>query len=158
MKKYYTSGVYLTSIICGVAVYLVSSLFCEALWALLFGVGVTLIVSFVIPLSFVISDFKYKPLKIGIPAPFIIDERVNCVIGGVLRHGFMVLTKESIFLITFADKKPVRYEIKRKEVKKISLEEDVYLNIFLDYDKYIRIASGNCLEISEKLSEQGFGI
>ena len=70
----------------------------------------------------------------------------------------MVLTKESIFLITFADKKPIRYEIKRNEVKKISLEEDVYLNIFLDYDKYVRIASGNCLEISEKLSEQGFGI
>ena len=158
MKKYYTPAVYFISIVCGVIAYLISSFFTESLVALLFAAIATLVISFIIPLAFVISDIKYKPLKLGIPSPFIIDERVNYIMGGIIRHGFMVLTKDSLFLITFADKKPLRYEIKRNEVKKVSITEDVYLNIFLDYDKFIRISSGNCQEISEKLAEQGFGL
>ena len=158
MRKYYTPAVYLVSIVCGVIAYLLSSFFCEPRIALLSGVIVTLIISLAIPCAFAISDEKYKPLKRGIPSPFIIDERVNYMItGGELRHGFMVLSKESLYLITFADKKPLRFEVKKNEVKKISVTDGVYLNIFLDYDKFIRISSGNCLEISAKLTEQGFG-
>ena len=158
MRKYYTPAVYFISIVCGVIAYFLSSLFSEPLIALLSGVIVTLIISLAIPIAFVASDAKYKPLKMGLPGPFIIDERVNYMMGSELRHGFMVLTRESLFLITFADKKPLRYEIKREQVKKISITEEVYLNIFLDYDKFIRISSGNCHELSEKLAEQGFGV
>ena len=158
MKKYYTPAVYFISIVCGVIAYLISSFFSEPTVALLSGVVVTFIISLAIPIAFVVSDAKYKPLKMGLPAPFVIDERVNYMMGSELRHGFMVLAGESLFLITFADKKPMRYEIKREQVKKISVTEGVYLNIFLDYDKFVRISSGNCLELSEKLTKHGFGV
>lgn len=157
MKKYYTPGVYLVSILIGAIVYIISSFFAEPLLALLIGTVAVLVVSVTIPLSFAVSDRKYNKFKQGIPAPYIIDERINCVIGGALKNGFMVLTRDTLFIITFAGKKPIRYEIKRDEVKKISITENIYLNIFLDYNKYIRIASGNCFEIRDKLSEQGFG-
>lgn len=157
MKKYYTPGVYLISILVGVVVYIIASFFATPLLALLCGAVSVLIISLVIPISFAISDIKYKRFKAGIPAPFIIDERISCVISGSLQNGFMVLTRDTLFIITFAGKKPIRYEIKRDEVKKISITENIYLNIFLDYNKYIRIASGNCFEIRDKLSEQGFG-
>ena len=157
MKKYYTPGVYLISILIGAIVYIMASFFADPLLALLFGTLTVLVVSVAIPLSFAISDHKFKKFKQGIPAPFIIDERVNCVIGGALKNGFMVLTRDTLFIITFAGKKPIRYEIKRNEVKKISITDNIYINIFLDYNKYIRIASGNCFEIRDKLSEQGFG-
>ena len=158
MKKYYTPAVYFISIVCGVIAYLISSFFSEPTVALLSGVLVTFIISLAITIAFVVSDAKYKPLKMGLPAPFVIDERFNYMMGSELRQGFMVLAGESLFLITFADKKPMRYEIKREQVKKISVTEGVYLNIFLDYDKFVRISSGNCLELSEKLTKQGFGV
>ena len=158
MKKYYTPGVYFVSIVGGILVFVITLIFIDPNLALLCGAIVTLLSSVAIPLGLSISDKKYKRFKEGIPRPFLIDERINCVIGGELRDGFIVLTRDKLFIMTFVDKRPIRYELKRDEVKKVSITENIYLNIFLDYNKFIRIASGNCFEIKDKLSEQGFGI
>lgn len=157
MKKYYTPAVYITSIAAGIISYIVSTLFFENGIALLIGLSVIFCVSLIIPAAFAISDVKYNALKKGIPAPFIIDERVSCVIGNSLKNGFIVLSGDTLFLMTYSQKKPIRYEIKKSEIKKISISENIYLNIFFDYNKYIRIASGNCSEIMDKLKRQGFG-
>ena len=157
MRKYYTPGVYFVSIVSGILAFVITLIFTDPLVALLCGAAVTLLVSVAIPLGLSMSDGKYKRFKEGIPRPFIIDERVNCVIGGELKGGFIVLTRDKLFIMTFVGKRPIRYELKRDEVKKVSVSENIYLNIFLDYNKFIRIASGNCLEIKDKLSEQGFG-
>ena len=42
-------------------------------------------------------------------------------------------------------------------IKKISVTDDIYLNIFLDYDKCIRVFAMNCEELSSKLQAEGFG-
>lgn len=157
MKKYFTDTVILVSIICGIIAYAIFSFIVQPIAALLIGAGVVAVISLAFPLAFSIGDMKYKPLKTGISAPLLVDERVNCVIGGVVRHGFMVLNKESIFIITFIGKKPIRYEIRKKEVKKVSVTGDIYINIFLDYNKFIQIVSGNSINITEKLNEEGFG-
>lgn len=157
MKKYFTNTVILISIVCGILAYAVSSFIVVPFAALIIGAGTTVLISLLFPIAFALGDIKYKPLKAGISAPFLVDERVNCIIGGVVRHGFMVLNKESIFIITFIGKKPIRYEIRKKEVKKVSVTGDVYINIFLDYNKFIQIISGNSIDITEKLNEQGFG-
>lgn len=157
MKKYYTPAVYILSVAAGVICYIASSLFFDGAVALLIGLSVILCVSVMIPAAFAISDIKYKALKQGIPAPFIIDERVNCVVGNSHKNGFIVLSGDTLFVMTYSGKKPIRYEIKKDEIKKISISENIYLNIFLDYNKYIRIASGNCLDIMDKLKRHGFG-
>ena len=69
----------------------------------------------------------------------------------------MVTTKNSLFIISVEDKKPVKFEIKRSDIKKISISDDIYLNIFLEYDKCIRVFTTNCRELSTMLHAEGFG-
>ena len=62
-----------------------------------------------------------------------------------------------MYIISSDKDKPVKFEIKKSEIKKISVSEGIYLNIFLDYDKCIRVFAANCDELSTKLKAEGFG-
>ena len=158
MSRYYTPPLFIFSIFGGVVTFLIVSGFEEnTAVALLFGAITTLVLSITIPAMFAISDRKFALLKKEIKEPIILDERVSYVVGQELKQGFMVTTKESLFVISIDNDKPVKFEIKRKEIKKISISEDVYLNVFLDYDKCIRIFSAQCEDLLKKLHAEGFG-
>jgi RNA-binding protein len=62
-----------------------------------------------------------------------------------------------LFIISTENEKPIKFEIKKNDIKKISISDDIFLNIFLDYDKCIRIFSPNCDELCGKLTAEGFG-
>ena len=67
-----------------------------------------------------------------------------------------VLAIIRLFIPNTDNNKPVKFEIKRSDIKKISISDNVFLNIFLDYDKCIRIFSSDCEKLLEKLSKEGF--
>jgi hypothetical protein len=108
------------------------------------------------PLIFFQADKQFNALKKEIGDKIILDERVGYVVGQEIKRGFMVTTKNSLFVISSDNKKPVKFEIKRSDIKKISISDNVFLNIFLDYDKCIRIFSSDCEKLLEKLSKEGF--
>lgn len=152
-----TTPLFIFSIVGGVLTFLALSLEERPAVALLFGAIAALLISLAIPGLFALSDRKFLPLKREIKEKIIIDERVNYVVGEEIKEGFIVTTKESLYIISSDNKKPVKFEIKRTDVKKISISEGVFLNIFLDYNKCIRVFAGNCEELSSRLADEGFG-
>ena len=158
MKRYFTTSLITFSTVGGIVTYIIASFFTDDVPTLvLFSALATLSISLTVPTMFAISDRKFNPLRREISEPIVIDERVNYVVGEEVRQGFMITTKNSMFIISTENEKPVKMEIKRNEIKKISITDDVFLNIFLDYDKCIRVFAGNCQELSKMLHDEGFG-
>lgn len=157
MSRYYTTSLFVFSICGGVVTFLLLSSFEDTAISVLFGAITTLILSIIIPAGFAFADRKFVPLKKEIGDPIVLDERVSYVVGQEIRVGFMVTTKRSMFIISTENEKPIKFEIKKNDIKKISVSDDIFLNIFLDYDKCIRIFSPNCDELLGKLAAEGFG-
>lgn len=157
MSRYYTTSLFVFSIFGGVVTYMLISGMADMPTSVLFGAITTLGISITIPAMFAYADRKFVPLRKEIKEPIIIDERVNYLVGKEIKQGFMITTKDSMFVISHGEKEPVKFEIKKSDIKKVSVSEGVYLNIFLDYDKCIRVFSANCEELSKKLQAEGFG-
>lgn len=158
MSRYFTPSLLTFSTFGGIVTLVIVSFFTDDIPTLvLFSALSTLLISLAVPAMFAISDRKFNPLRKEISGPIVIDERVNYVVGEEVKQGFMLTTKESMFIISTDNDKPVKMEIKRSDVKKVSISDGVFLNIFLDYDKCIRVFAGNCEELSKKLQAEGFG-
>ena len=157
MLRYYTSSLFIFSILGGVVTFWLISGMADVPTSVLFAALTTLGISLAIPAMFAYSDRKFNPLRKEITEPIVIDERVNYLVGKEIKQGFMLTTKNSIFVLSTDDEKPVKFEIKKSDIKKISVTDDIYLNIFLDYDKCIRVFAMNCEELSSKLQAEGFG-
>ena len=157
MSRYYTTSLFVFSILGGVVTFMLVSSMADMPTSVLFGAITTLGISIVIPAMFALSDRKFIHLRKEIKDPIIIDERVNYLVGQDIKQGFMITTKDSMFVISHGENAPVKFEIKKSDIKKISVSEGVYLNIFLDYDKCIRVFASNCDELSKKLQAEGFG-
>jgi hypothetical protein len=157
MGRYYTTPLFIFSTLGGVVTYLIISGMTDWPVALLFAAITTLGISILIPAMFAKADKKFKPLRKEIKDPILIDERVNYLVGKEVKQGFMIATKDSVFVLSTDNDKPIKFEIKKSDIKKISVTDDIYLNIFLDYDKCIRVFSSNCDELSSKLKAEGFG-
>ena len=157
MRKYYTTSLLVFSILGGVVTYFLISSMADIPTSVLFGAITTLGISIVIPAMFAFADRKFIPLRKEIKEPIIIDERVSYIVGKEVKQGFMLTTKDSMFVISSNNDKPIKFEIKKSDIKKISVSEGVYLNIFLDYDKCIRVFAANCEELSSMLRAEGFG-
>ena len=139
MSRYYTTSLFIFSVLGGVLTFSLISSIEDWPIALLCGAISTLGISIIIPAMFAKSDKKFVPLRKEIKDPFLIDERVNYLVGNNVKQGFMVATKDSVFVISTDNDKPVKFEIKKNDIRKISVTDDIYLNIFLDYDKCIRV-------------------
>ena len=158
MKRYYNSALLTFSTVGGIVTCLIASFFTDDIPTLvLFSAVTTLLISITVPLMFAIADRKFMPVIKQITDEILIDERVHYVVGQELRQGFVLTTKDSLFVISSENDKPVKLELKKSDIKKISVTDGVYLNIFLDFDKCIRIFAGNSDDLSKKLHGQGFG-
>ena len=157
MMRYYTTSLFVFSTVGGIFTYLLVFSMTDTPTAVLCSAVATLMISIAIPALFAISDRKFKPLRKEITKPIITDERVNYVVGNEIKQGFMLTTENSLFILSTDDEKPIKFEIKKSEIKKVSVSDGVYLNIFLDYDKCIRIFAGNCEYLFSKLNAEGFG-
>lgn len=157
MSRYYTTGLFIFSILGGVVTFFCIYGMTDLPTSVFFAAITTLGISLIVPGLFAMSDRKFKPLRKEINEPIVIDERVNYLVGKELKQGFMITTKNSMFVLSIDDNRPVKFEIKKSDIKKITVSEGVYLNIFLDYEKCIRVFAANCDELSKKLRAEGFG-
>ncbi len=157
MTKYYTKSLYILSIFSGIVTFTVTLLMDELAVALLFGALTALMTSVTVPILFAISDRKFKVLKAQIKEKIVLDERVVYMVGKEARDGLIVTTRNSLYVLSTENNKPIKFEIKREEIKKISITDDMFINIFVDYDKFIRVFADNATELVKKLSREGFG-
>ena len=158
MKRYYTTALLVFSVLGGLVTYVMISSMTNVPTAVFFSAISTLGISIIVPAMFALGDRKFLPLRKEIKDEIFIDERVNYLVGKELKQGFILTTKNSMFVISLDDEKPVKFEIKKSDVKKISVSEGIYLNIFLDYDKCIRVFAANCDDLLQRLKAEGFGI
>ena len=157
MKRYYTTGLLVFSVLGGVVTYFLVSSMTDFATSVFFAAISTLFISLIIPGILALGDRKFIPLRKEIKDPIVIDERVNYLVGKEMKQGFILTTKETMYVLSIEDNRPVKFEIKKSEIKKISVTEGIYLNIFLDYDKCIRFFAANCEELSKQLLAEGFG-
>lgn len=158
MQRYYTPALYVLSTLNGIISFLVStSLGASIPEGVLTAAIATLTVATVIPLTRYFADRKLIKLRRDIKGEVLLDETANLVVGDALQRCFVVATKEAMFIISFDRGRPVRLEIKKSSVMKISVTDDVVLVVFLDYGKCIKIVARNSGEMSEILAKQGFG-
>lgn len=157
MRRYYTTGLLIFSTLGGIVTFLLISSMTDFPTALLFAALTTLGISLIIPGMCALADRKFLPLRKEIKEEIIIDERVNYLVGKELKQGFMLTTKDSMFIISIDENRPIKFEIKKSDIRKISVTEGVYLNIFLDYDKCIRVFAADCDGLSSRLRAEGFG-
>ena len=157
MSRYFTTSLFVFSTIGGVVTYFIVSSMADMPTSVLFAAITTLGISLVVPSMFAFADRKFIPLRKEIKEPIVIDERVNYIVGRDMKQGFILTTKDTLFVLSVDDNKPVKFEIKKSEIKKISVTDGIYLNIFLDYDKCIRVFAADCEELSKQLLAEGFG-
>ena len=118
MLRYYTSSLFIFSILGGVVTFWLISSMADVPTSVLFAALTTLGISLVIPAMFAHSDKKFNPLRKEITEPIVIDERVNYLVGKEIKQGFMLTTKDSIFVLSTDESKPVKFEIKKSDIKK----------------------------------------
>ncbi len=157
MKRYFTTGLLIFSVLGGLVTYMIVSSMTDMATSVFFSAMATLVISIIIPALFALGDRKFSHLRKEIKEPIVIDERVNYLVGKELKQGFILTTKDSLFVISLDDDKPVKFELKKSDIKKISVSEGIYLNIFLDYDKCIRVFPADCEDLSSRLKAEGFG-
>lgn len=156
MSRYYTSSLFVFSVIVGVLAYTLLSFFASNEDAMLFASIATLAIATTVPAVLAFADRKLISLKNKITEPISVDERVGVISENGIRQGFIITTAKSLYIITLDGTEPVCREIKKEDVKKISVSDGVYLNIFVDYNKFIRVFPGNCEELFSMLAEEGF--
>lgn len=158
MSRYFTPSLFTFSTVGGIVTAVIVSFVTDDTPTIaLFSAIATLLISVSVPTLFALADRKFIPLRKEIKEKIVIDERVNYIVGDEIRHGFIITTKDSLYILSSENEKPIKFEFKRNDIRKVSVTEGVYLNIFLDYDKCIRVFAGNCEEISSKLRAEGFG-
>ncbi len=157
MIRYYTSSLFAFSTLGGIVTFLLISGMADLPTSVFFSAITILFIATIIPALFALADRKFGSLRKEIGEPIVLDERVNFVVGEEVKPGFMITTKNSMFVLSTEDNEPVKLEIRRSDIKKISISEGVFLNIFLDYDKCIRVFAANCEELKGKLHAEGFG-
>lgn len=118
MKRYYTTSLLIFSVMGGLVTYLMISSMTNMPTAVFFSAITTLGISIIVPLMFAWGDRKFLPLRKEIKDEIVIDERVNYLVGKELKQGFILTTKNSIFVISSDDEKPVKFELKKSDIKK----------------------------------------
>lgn len=156
MSRYYTPSLMVFSILGGVTAYVLLSLFTDNVTSLTFASIATLAIATVIPATLAVSDRRIMPIRKEIGEPILIDERIRIIKGKEAKQGFILATAASLFLVSLDGDRPVKLEIKKDSIRKISINEEVYIDIFIDYSKFIRIFCGNCEELFSRLAEEGF--
>ena len=123
--------------------------------AVLVGAGVALLTSFIVPILLYRADLPYERIKKTLKHPFLFDERVRFSVRGGSMGGFFILTEESMVFLSL-ERGSQRLELNREDVKSIVLDEQFYMNIFLNNTQFIRVASGTCEEMYRILCENGW--
>jgi len=126
------------------------------IWGVLAGAGTALILTVAIPLAVWRADAPYRRIKSTIKPPLLLDQPVRFIVKNGLLSGYLVLTKDSIVLLSL-DRGDHRMELSRDDVKSILLgEDDNAISIFLNNTQYIRIFSAACEEIFETFEREGW--
>ncbi len=124
------------------------------IWGLLIGAGVAVLLSIVIPLRFWIAEAPYRRVKKTLPQPFLLEQPVRFTISGGTANGYLILTEQSIILLSFA-RGEQRMELAREDVQSILLEENG-IRIFLNDTKFINFFAVDAEQIYQLLRREGW--
>ncbi|MBQ9783913.1 MAG: hypothetical protein IJW29_00250 [Clostridia bacterium] len=154
---YLASGMRWSSLSSGVMFGIAAGLIFGWQIGVLVGAVVALICSFVLPLSAYLRDRPYIRIKKTLTQPLLIDERVCFTVRDGTVNGFMVLTNDAMIFLSL-ERGDHRLELSREDVRYISCEEGVTVNVFLNEKQFVRVISGACEEICEILRENGWTV
>lgn len=141
-------GVRSLSVIIGLLIGCLTSIFTGWQIGVLSGAVMVLIVSVVLPIILYRADVPYQKIKQTMPGPFLFDERVRfSVRGGRTVGGFFILTEKTMVFLSL-EQGNHRLELAREDVKSVVLEEDQFsMKIFLNNTQFIQVVSAVCGEL-----------
>ena len=160
MRKFsdylFAPGVRPLSIVAGILIGLLTSLFTDWVMGGFVGASAVLILSFAIPVIVFLQDVPYNRIKKQLSGPFIFDERVRFDARGANVSGYFILTEERMIFLAL-EKGKHRLELSRADVCRISKDENFCINIYLNEREFGRVQTPVVEEMLRVLTEKGWG-
>ena len=124
-------------------------------YALLAGAVLTLITSITEPIKRYMVDRPYEKIKKTMQQPFLIDRRVRFTVRGGMVGGFFLLTEQTMVFLSL-ERGTHRLELARKDVKRVVLDHETVLSVFMTDQKFVRVVSAECEDFYQILTENGW--
>ena len=153
---FFEPGVKFTAAVFGILTGIIVWCFSGNLqYALLVGALLALITSITDPIKHYLSDRPYEKIKKTMQQPFLIDRRVRFTVRGGTVGGFFLLTEEKLVFLSL-ERGTHRLELAREDVKRIALDHETVLSVFMTDQKFVRVISADCENFYQILTQNGW--
>lgn len=126
-------------------------------YGVLFGAGVAILASVIVPLHVYLAEKPYLRIKETLKGPFLIDRRVRFSIKGGSVGGYFILTHESMIFLSMEHGEH-RLEFSHDDVQYVVLGSDMSIRVYLNDKQFVRIVTDVINEVGEVLRENGWSV
>ena len=153
---FFEPGVKFTAAVFGILIGVVTWILSGSLqYGLLAGAVLALITSITEPVKHYMMDRPYEKIKKAMEQTFLIDRRVRFSVQGGMVGGFFLLTEQKIVFLSL-ERGTHRLELARQDVKRVVLDHETVLSVFMTDQKFVRVVSVECEEFYQILTEHGW--
>ena len=153
---FFEPGVKFTAAVFGILIGVVTWIFSGSLqYALLAGAVLALITSITEPVKHYMMDRPYEKIKKAMQQTFLIDRRVRFTVRDGMVGGFFLLTEQKMVFLSL-ERGTHRLELAREDVKRVVLDHETVLSVFMTDQKFVRVISVECEDFYQILTDNGW--
>ena len=153
---FFEPGVKFTAAVFGILIGVVTWIFSGSLqYALLAGAVLALITSITEPVKHYMMDRPYEKIKKAMQQTFLIDRRVRFTVRDGMVGGFFLLTEQKMVFLSL-ERGTHRLELAREDVKRVVLDHETVLSVFMTDQKFVRVVSVECEDFYQILTDNGW--
>lgn len=126
-------------------------------YGILVGAIAVLLISLALPTLFYFKFLPYKKMKQKISGTFLLDMPVRFTVKKGTVGGFFILTERSMVFLSRECTTPT-LELSQDDVKRVSMGQNMTINIYLNNTQFIRVFTGSGEELLDVLRRQGWNV
>lgn len=149
MFKYLRKSAIL-GLITGLLCFFISIFILKIFYALLFSLSFTLLLIIVLPFVLFLEDKKYKDINLQITEDILLKENVNLKLEKNVQNGYIIITKNKIYLFFRSKKSYIEVIIQKENIKAVFTDGKANFMIETEETSY-HFASGKNRLIIETL-------
>ena len=121
------------------------------------GAIAVLLISLALPILFYFKFLPYKKMKQKIGGTFLLDVPVRFTVKKGTVGGFFILTERSMVFLS-RECTTTSLELSHDDVKRVSMGQNMTINIYLNNTQFIRVFTGSGEEMLDVLRRQGWNV
>ena len=126
-------------------------------YGILVGAIAVLLISLALPILFYFKFLPYKKMKQKIGGTFLLDVPVRFTVKKGTVGGFFILTERSMVFLS-RECTTTSLELSHDDVKRVSMGQNMTINIYLNNTQFIRVFTGSGEEMLDVLRRQGWNV